>query len=114
MIKYSSALNNFKIHLEPDSSTIIPVKVMKFEQMRLRPVSLSSTATDANQELDIAQFEESALFEWSNAVQFNLHTNTEKDLFEMHPVTLECKRHQENNDKEDDPSSVFIRYVSDY
>lgn len=68
LMKRSSDASSFKLHLDPDSSTIIPMKMMLFESFRIRPLSIRGKNTqNATESYDIANFEDDDLYGWSNS-----------------------------------------------
>ena len=88
MVKKNLQSSNFKLYLNPDSSTIIPMKYTKFDQFRLRPLTLDSRPIKTDEFMDIDGTEEPQ-FDWSNPACFDLQTSSEKQLFELKPLTLE-------------------------
>jgi hypothetical protein len=86
-MRRASSTDNFKMHLNPDSSIIIPMRNTKFNWFRLRPIETKQS--DGNSDLgNLDDFEES-VFTWSESIEFNIMNASESELFGMKPVTIE-------------------------
>lgn len=99
----------FKIHLGADSSAIVPIKMINFEHFCLRPISM--TSRDENNG-EMSDPENEPPYDWSDDANFDLQNSTEKQLFEMKPITLTCKTAGGNGDDTDYGKSgdcIFIR-----
>ena len=68
LMRKASDFSSFRLHLDPDSSTIIPMKMMLFECFRIRPLSLKGkNNSNTGEDYDIARFEDEDLYGWSNS-----------------------------------------------
>jgi hypothetical protein len=74
--------------VDPETSSVVPLRSFYFNQIQIRPVSLGLTNKVSPNENMIFEEENETDFDWSNLADIKLHNNDERKLFETPPINV--------------------------